>query len=265
MVSDTHFLERDATADNDIALPKHYTHTLTELGVVETPSLAFGIPLTLAVAGYQRRWIFPDVVLTRTEHDAVVALAVTEVGVGSTYPRLNVMDAYGTPNTWDVFAVRVSALVDGSVESEAVSKRLCTLTFTLRGTTGGFSFVVDSGGANSVTLTLDSLESVTQMVQLAHKGVTLTGVDPLAVVGEPPIEAQVSGWCATTDLDKLQKVLDAVTPVEMVGAAFDTAGSGYFSTELPSTTTAILQSLTLLEKRGALAHVQLAIVRDTTP
>jgi len=259
-VTDTHFVEIDATANNDIALTKHHAHTFTAQKI-QVPPAAFGAMITIGQGVYSRTWTFTDVTLTRAQHDALIALAITETTTASTYPRLNVMDAEGSPNTWDVFTVDLDVLTDRNLHADEADNRIATLTFSLRQTSGAFTMVVDSGGGNAATVTLDGLESVQQAIGfLAADTVTRNGAP--SILGASPLEASMSGWVATGDIDKLQKTLDAELAVEMVGASFKTTGSGYFATEVPSGATAFLTSMTVDAELGALAHVSLTMVHD---
>ena len=219
-----------------------------------------GPPGVLDSAVYERTLTFTGVRLSASDYLTLVATAIDNIVYNDTYPQLKVYDQ-GTATATEL---KVTVYLSGW-RFLSLAELEGDVTCVLRSTSGYYTFVVDSGGANATTVYLDRLEQVSQILQLAGKGSTLTGADPLSVVAEPPMEATVSGWVATTGLNTLQKVLDAATAVEMVGAAFDTTGSGYFSTELTSTTTAILESMSVDEKRGSLCHVTLGIVRDTTP
>jgi len=260
MVSDTHFLELDATAANDIPLPKYHTHTLIPQHV-RVPPAAYGPVITIAQGTYSRTWSFTKIPLTRAQHDAIIALMVTETTISSTYPRLNVMDAEGTPNTWDAYTVDIDSLTDSHLGSDDADNREASMTFSLRATSGGFTMVVDSGGANAVTVYLDGLESISQAVNFLAAE-TDSGDGAASLTGPAPLSATVTGWAATGDLDKLQKTLDAKLSVEMVGLAMKTTGSGYFATELPSTAAAYLTALSVTEEQGAMAHVGLTIMHD---
>ena len=90
-VTEASFVEIDANAANDIELPKADAHALTP-SYVRVPPKAYGPMITIAQDSYIRTWTFADVVLTRAQHDALVALLVTETTTSSVYPRLNVMD-----------------------------------------------------------------------------------------------------------------------------------------------------------------------------
>ena len=259
-VTDTHFVKIDGTVANDIPLARDYTHTLIPQHV-QVPPIAYGPKITIAQDTYTRTWSFKPILLTRAQHDALVALAVTETTTAIAYPALYVMESEGTPNTWDNFVVDILSITDTGNGGDVANNRITSLSFGLRGTSGGFTMVVDSGGANAVTLYLDGLESISQAVGFLAAE-TDTGDGQPSLTGPSPITASLGGWCATGSLDALQKTLDAKLAVEMVGLAMKTTGTGYFATELPSTATAYLTALSVGEELGAMAHVGLTIVHD---
>lgn len=264
-VTDSSFIRVDANDANDLPLKAGHSHTFTPfpltVTVPEKPDDVIGL------ARYTESWTFPEaatgevVELTQAQFVALMAAAKTPISKAATYPQLHLINS-DTP-TWLVYSVSL-AVSDGGQKGNNID-RFCTVTCTHRSISGSLTFVVDNGGGNSVTVDLVSLEAVGQLITVSGKNTTTEGNDSLSARGPSPISCVVMGYVATGDLDKLQKTLKAKLAVEMVGDAFDTTGSGYFSTELTAGTTGVLEDLRMLGIMGAKALVQLSIVRDTTP
>ena len=251
---DYSFVEKDSTTDNDVQLKGPHSEVFTPVPI-EVPAHAGGANLVLNTQRYSRTWAFTNCEVTRAEYDRLVTMLKANVEHNSTYPRLNVLKSL-TP-TYDVFSVSVVSLTSNPLATDHIN-RLVNITFKERSTSGAATIVVDNSSAQggAVTVYLDELESVEQ--NLSNSWQPTQSEMTLYVGPYKPLACKISGWVTSTgDLDKLQQTLQSQTAVEVVGLAFDTTGSGYYSTNNP--TTAVLTSLSSGAKIGGIVRVNLVV------
>lgn len=268
-ITDYSFLERDATENNDIALapttpagePATHQHNIT-VGPVYLPKNGDGPSLVATIPSWIETWTYPRCVLSQADFATLVTVAKTDIAYNSDYPRLNVLTAIAP--TFLTYNVVIASITDDGHGCSDFT-RAATITFRSRSIASPFTFVLGSGGANAVTMLLSNLESVEQAIRLVGAGRQVAGRDSLRLYGPNPIQATVSGLIANADIEKVQLLLGAKAAVEMVGAAFSTDGSGRITTELPSTSTAILKSFTSQGQLGDYTQLSCVIVKDTSP
>ena len=270
-ITDTHFLEYDATADHDLDLYGPFVCTMTPRTIDVEPSLV-SAPVVVAVPGYTRQWTFTGCPFTAanllTLTDTVGVLNIT---YNATYPRLNVMTA-ATP-AWTTYAVKLGSITHRQNQSD-IYNRLVDVTFLQRGTSP-YTFVVDHDAevGSAVTLILDTNESVQQALLFSEQrtqSVTVWDQHTQTKTGVSPLTATVSGYVARASLDTLQQLLEDQTMagMEVEGDVYDTQSTdGWYDTSLTASK-AIITRLTQDQYwpgESYLIHVTLEVRKVVNP
>ena len=249
-----HQLLYDATNTIDLVGSKV---TIERTALTEPATVKSGLPAVLDGGARMLKINVEGAVLSESDLDTLEnSFATTITATQATYPALKIyrggsytsyLIAYGT--------IRAKQLQDDQFQVD--------LEVWGRGTSTGYTLILDKGGSNEVTLKFGSgVETIAQAT--AFQQLSLKSGDHVQeFLGPQPQVVDFTGWLTTSsDLDKINKIYETGEAVEVEGTSFQTDGGGYISTNYAAK--ALLVSWQQLREVGSNLQVKVSLREDTT-